>query len=216
MGLFGRRDDYDRTRLLRDAREAQRRGKHKKALGHLRRILVVEPNSVELHALIASSLAECGFEFNAWESYERAAIACLRDGRKQLALDLYADASKRMPRHYGAWKARADLERRLGRSADAKQTLEAAVVHFRTRAARYPLISLLRQLLEIDPDSVDAKLELAFMLARTGQKQEALLLLAKLAEATDSSSLRRVRRSQWRIEPSILHSWRWLRAAVSS
>ena len=53
MGLFGRGNDYDRTRFLREGKEAQRRGKHKKAVRCFRRILVVEPNSVELHAAIA-------------------------------------------------------------------------------------------------------------------------------------------------------------------
>ncbi len=216
MGLFGRRDDYDRTRLLREARDAQRKGKHKRALACLRRVLVVEPNSAELHGLIASSLAERGLEFSAWESYQRSALSCYRDGKKQLALDLYRDATKRMPRHYEAWKARAALERRLSRAVDAKRTLEAALEHFRTRAMRHPLIALLRQLLEVDPNNIDAKLELAFVLSKTGQKDEALLLLSKLAKVSDTCALRRVRGSQWRIEPSVLHSWRWFRATVSS
>lgn len=216
MGLFGRRDDYDRTRLLRDARETQRRGKHKKAVAHLRRILIVEPNSVELHALIAPSLAACGLEFSAWESYQRAAAACVRDKKNQLALDLYVDASKRMPRQYDVWKARAALERRLGRADEAKATLAAALTHFRSRADRYRRISLLRQWLELDPKNLDLKLDLAAALSTTGQKEEALLLLSKLADAADASRLRRVRRTQWRIEPSMVHSWLLLRAAVSS
>ena len=66
MSLFRRRNDYHRDRLIREAREFQRRKKHKKALALLRRVMVVEPNNVEIHALIAPSLADRGLEFSAW------------------------------------------------------------------------------------------------------------------------------------------------------
>lgn len=215
MSLFRRHDDYDRTRLLREARDAQRRGRHRNAIRHLRRILVVEPNSVEIHGSIAPSLAVRGLEFCAWESYQRAASACFRDGKKQLALDLYRDATRRMPRHFEAWQARAALERRMGRDAQAKRSLERALKRFRRRSSRDPRIALLRQIIELDPSDSDALVELAWVLSKTDQKQEALFILTRLAESPGSTGLRRVRRTQWRIEPSLVHSWLWLRAAIA-
>jgi len=196
MGLFSRRNDYDRTRILREGREAQRRGKFKKAVRCFRRILVVEPNSAELHALIAPALAGSGNEFSAWESYEYAVSACLRDKREKLALALYSDATQRMPQHYDAWKARAALQRRLGLREESGATLEAAIANFHTRATRYQRISLLRQWRELAPKNEDVKRDLSAVLLKTGQKEEALLLLAKSSDATGAPGLLRVRRSQ--------------------
>jgi tetratricopeptide (TPR) repeat protein len=215
MGLFRRRNGYHRDRLIRDAREFQRRKKHKKALALLRRVMVVEPNNVEIHALIAPSLAERGLEFSAWESYSRAVAALLRDGKNQPALDFYKDATRRMPRHYEAWTSRAALERRMERRDDARRTLEAALPHFRRRATRYPLISLLRSLLKIDGVYRSTTLELACLLSKTGQRAEALTLLTQLAETADVPFLRKVRRTQWNVTPSLTHSWLLLRSCVS-
>jgi tetratricopeptide (TPR) repeat protein len=215
MSLFRRRNDYHRDRLIREAREFQRRKKHKKALALLRRVMAVEPNNVEVHALIAPSLAVRGLDFSAWESYSRATAALLREGKNRAALDFYRDATRRMPRHYEAWTSRAALERRMERVDDARQTIEAALPHFRRRATRYPLISLLRSLLKIDGTDRSTTLELACVLSKTGQRDEALTLLKQLAQTADGPFLRKVRRIQWNVTPSLAHSWLWLRSCMS-
>lgn len=210
MNLFGRRKYYDRKILLQEAREAQGRGKHKKAIARLRRILTYEPNNAEIHALIAPSLAERGLEFNAWESYVCTANALMREDKKEPAIKVYEDATLRMPQHYEAWVCKANLERSMGRKSDALRTLARALPHFRRRATRYPLISLLRRQLKLAPADRDTILELAALLSKTGQREEAKLRLANLAESSRGSLLREVRRSQWSIEPSLTHSWLWL------
>ena len=216
MPFFGRRRDYDRKRLLNDAREARRRGKHRRAIAYYRQILVVEPNSIEIHTLIASSLAASGLDFCAWESYQRASEACLDGGEMKLALDLLTDANARMPRHYGAWIATAALQRTMGRTPEARRTIKCALAHFRGRATRHERVSLLRLALELDPRDRAVELELAYALVKSGQKDEALVLLTRLAEASDGSFLRKVRRIQWNMTPSLSHSWLWLRSTISS
>ncbi|MCH7869618.1 MAG: hypothetical protein IH881_18135 [Myxococcales bacterium] len=215
MGYFRRRRGYDRKLLLTEACDLQRRNKHKRAVILLRKILTAEPNNVEIHALIAPSLAELGLEFCAWTSYEHVTAALSRDGKKQSALDYYCDATTRMPRHLEAWVSRVALTRSMGRRDDARQILESALPHFRRRATRYPLISLLRCLLDIEPGNKCAALELAYLLSKTSQKYEALVLLSKLADASNGSFLQNVRRTQWRIEPSLAHSWLWLRSCIA-
>ncbi len=215
MGFFRRRRGYDRKFLLTEACDLQRRNKHKRAVILLRKILTAEPNNVEIHALIAPSLAELGLEFCAWTSYEHVTAALLRDGKKSSALDYYCDATTRMPRHLEAWVSRVALTRSMGRNDDAKQILESALPHFRRRATRHPLILLLRSLLDIEPGNKDAALELAYQLSKTSQKYEALALLSKLADASSGNFLRNVRRTQWRIEPSLVHSWLWFRSCIA-
>jgi tetratricopeptide (TPR) repeat protein len=212
LGWFRRGSEYDRKTLLREAREAQKRGRHKKALRLLRRIQFVEPNNVELHALIAPTLARCGWEFCAWESYRIAALALARGGEKQAALSLYRDATKRLPRNFDAWVARAQLERSMSNPDQARLTLIEARRRFRGRRNRPQAVSLLRRILEITPGDDETTLDLAALLARMRRKDEALLLLGRLAESCDGTLLRRVRHTQWSVTPSLAHTWFWLRA----
>jgi hypothetical protein len=139
----------------------------------------------------------------------------LREDKKQPALDFYVDATKRMPRHYEAWASRAALERRMERVDESKRTLQAALPYFRRRGTRYQLISLLRAVLRLSPADRGRTLELAYVLSKTGQQEEALMLLAKLAQKAHGPFLRKVRRRQWNITPSLAHSWLWLSSCRS-
>ena len=215
LGWFRRGSEYDRKTLLREAREAQKRGKHQKALRLLRRIQFVEPNNVELHALIAPTLARCGWEFCAWESYRVAAIALARGGKNQAALSLYCDATKRMPRNFDAWVTRAQLERSMSHPDRARLTLIEARRQFRGRRSRPQAVSILRRILEITPGDDETTLDLAALLSRMGRKDEALLLLDRLAESCHGPLLRRVRHTQWSVTPSLAHTWFWLRASTA-
>ena len=78
------------------------------------------------------------------------------------------------------------------------------------------MLSQLRLLLEIDPGDKSPTLELAFMLSRTGQKHEALILLPKIADASEGRFLQQLRRVQWNIEPSLFNTWLWLRSRIVS
>lgn len=215
MGLFGKNDVYDRTRLLRDARDAQRAGKHKRAVALFRRILLVEPQCAEIHGLIAPSLAQTKQHFDAWQSYRAAARALLADKRNEQAVELFRDATKHMPRHFGAWTELAALELRLGKREESLRTLESAVTNFKKRKQQAERIALLHKMVALDPRSGELKLGLAIALSKAGRKHEALHLLTELAKSVEPAALRRIRRCQWEIEPSLAHSWLWFRSAFS-
>ena len=57
-------------------------------------------------------------------------------------------------------------------------------------------------------------LPLARLLAKNRQKYEALLLLDQLSSRVTGVELRRVRSAQWRMLPSLAHTWLWFRAAM--
>ena len=127
MGLFSRRDQYDRTRLLREARKELRKAKFKRALPPLRSIMAREPDNPELHALIAPALAARRHGFEAWESYQTAIRALYKHGKKEAALELHTDATRRLPHIIETWVRRAELERELNRRDDAEVRLHERV-----------------------------------------------------------------------------------------
>jgi len=213
MGLFNRKMPYDRTEILRRARKELRRSKYARALRLLERLLSREPNNPELHGLIAAPLAERGKCFDAWESYKIAARYQYSHNNKQAALALYIDATDRLPLIFDAWIARAELQRELLRQAEAFKTLLKGRVAFKKRRYRPQAISFLRRALELAPNSPKPTLDLADLIFRSGQPDEALFILDKLAGDEQSGvNLKAIHRARWNILPSISNTWRWIRA----
>ncbi len=214
MGLIRRRLDYDRKWLLAEAEKARVRGRRRRAISFYRRILAVEPHDPNLHARVAPLLAATGKRFDAWQSYRQAAQAHLKNKSRDEVLALYRDATKTLPMQIEAWQWVAKLELKRQRSEAAISALLEGRAKFRSRRRRPEAIALLREARSIDAWRVDIVLDLARLLRRSGQSPEAQWILGQLAEKMSGRDLRIVRGAQWRIEPSLKHSWNWLRAVT--
>ena len=216
MGFIRRRLDYDRKRLLSEAEKARTRGRRRRAISLYRRILAAEPHDAYLHARLAPLLAATGERFDAWQSYRRAAQTQLRNQFCGEALALYREAAKLLPMEIEAWQWVAKLEMRSERREAAIAALLEGRKKFRSRRRRPEAIALLRQARSIDEWRVDIVLDLARLLRRSRQTPEAQWILGQLAERVSGRDLRIVRGAQWRIEPSLKHSWNWIRAAFAA
>ncbi len=216
MGLIRRRLDYDRKWLLAEAEKARVRGRKRRAISFYRRILAVEPHDPNLHARVAPLLAATGKRFDAWQSYRQAAQAHLKNKSRDEVLALYRDATKTLPMQIEAWQWVAKLELKRQRSEAAISALLEGRAKFRSRRRRPEAIALLREARSIDAWRIDIVLDLARLLRRSRQSPEAQWILGQLAAKMSGRDLRIVRGAQWRIEPSLKHSWNWLRAAFAS
>jgi len=216
MGLLSGTAAYDRTRILEAADRAAARKRRRKAIRLYRRVLVVEPGNGDLLAKLAPLLAQRGQAYDAWTSYRRACRTFIREGLAERALTSYREASRLLPRQVEGWLAAADLERKSGREADAIRTLIQGRCHMRGRKLRPQAIYLLRRVRELDAWNFDAVLDLARLLGRTDQGEEATILLEGLASRCTGVELRRVRGAQWRMTPTLRHTWLWLRAALGA
>jgi tetratricopeptide (TPR) repeat protein len=212
LNPFKRTLPFDRRRLLEEAEKALMAGKPRRAVDLYRRVLAAEPRNPELNARIAPLLAGLGQEFDAWQAYRTAAQAETQARRVPEALALYREATTCLPRKYAAWQTVASLELRCGRPGAALAALREGRRHLKRRRQRPEAIALLRAARDIEPWNPDIVLDLAQLLARSGQKPEAQWLLGELIERTKGKSLRRMCRLQWNLEPSLWNTWRWLRA----
>lgn len=210
MSWLRRRAPYERQRILEEASLARARGRRRKAIALYRWVLAVERNNAELHARLAPLLAETGQDFDAWTSYRTAAQAALREGREDRALAVYQEAAKLLPREIQAWQSIARLLEKRGDEAGAVECLLEGSRCFRSPVACPQAIHLLRRVRTIDPWHFESVLELASLLARAGQREEARLLLAGLASRHRGRRLRRVRGVQLRVEASPHAAWQWL------
>jgi len=215
LGLTRRRLDYDRKWLLAEAEKARIRGRRHRAISFYRRILAAEPHDSNLHARVAPLLAATGKHFDAWQSYRQAAQVQLKNKSREEALALYREATKTLPLQIEAWQWVAKLELGRGRADCALSALLEGRAKFRSRRRRPEAIALLREARNIEAWRVDIVLDLVRLLRRSGQSPEAQWILGQLADRTEGRDLRIVRGAQWRIEPSLKHSWYWIRAALA-
>ena len=135
--------------------------------------------------------------------------------RLERAAAVYREAARCLPRQIEAWEKLARVEQRRGRKPEALEALLEGRLRFRGRRRRAKAISLLRLACELAPANLAITLDLTQVLARTSQESEALLLLDRLADCAGGRDLRRIRGAQWRIAPTLVNTWRWLRSACS-
>jgi tetratricopeptide (TPR) repeat protein len=213
MGWFDRMKQYDRFRILEEATHARARKRRKKAIALYRRVLAVERHDAQLHAKIAPLLAETGQHFDAWVSFRIAARACLREGRGDKVLAVYREAAGHLPREIQVWQSIAQLQFKRGNRREAVEALIEGASKFDSRRHRPQAIQLLRRAHEIEPWDFDVVFELARLLGRSDQIEEARRLLEGL-EARNGDRLRCLYAAQFRLDGDLRYAWRWLRAAL--
>jgi tetratricopeptide (TPR) repeat protein len=213
MGWFGRREVYDRSRLLEQAARARKRGRRKRAIALYQQVLAVEPDDPQIHRRIAPLFAQARRPADAWESYQRAATKLARQGFVEQAIGIYREASAFLARERRLWLALADLEVERGRSIDAADALLEGSRHLRARRTRQDALALLLRARQIQPSAFEPGFALAGLLVRSGYRERGMRILEELERHARGRQLRRLRGRQLRLSPTPGAAWRWLAAA---
>ncbi len=216
MPLFSRRVSFDRKRLLAQADAFARGWRWRRALRLYRLVLSAEPRNPEIHGRIAPLLARAGRRGEAWESFRWAAEACEQAGQDAQRLLVCQQAVKSLPGESTACRALARCQLKLQRPDLALQTLLAGSRRCHRGRSRGDAIVLLGDARAIEPWNPEVVLELGRLLARSGDAAAALFLLDQLDGRVGGRDRLAVRARIWWIEPSLVHSWRWLSASRES
>lgn len=204
-----------RTELLDKAARAAGRGRRRKAIELYRKALEERAGDHVTRGKLAPLLAAQKDWDGAWNQYQIAAQAYLKDGFPDKAISLYKQAAGHFPKRTLIWERIVDLQVGSGRRADAMETLSRARRHFRGRAGREGALRLCRKALTVDPSDFATALDLGRLLLRSGLRHDGLAHLEGLARCVRGAELRRVRSLLLRQEPSPRRAWQWLRAVVS-
>jgi tetratricopeptide (TPR) repeat protein len=215
MGWLRRKKPYDRSRLLKDAARARKKGRRQKAIALYRELLAVEPENPDLHRRIAPLLAETKQPAAAWESYRRAVDRLVSQGFVEQAVGVLREASVHLPREPEVWGQLADLELRRRRPVDAHKVLLEGRRHFRSKRNRSHAILLLLRARKLAPRDFSTNYDLAGLLAKAGGRGRARSLLEEIASWARAGQLRRVRARQFALSPTPAAAWGWMRALVA-
>ncbi len=211
MSWFRRNETYDRSRLLRNAAGARKKGKRKKAIELYRKVLAVEPEDATVHRKIAPLLAETKQRDDAWKSYRSAAQRLRSQGHVEQAIGVLREATRYLADEADLWRGLSELELARKRRPDAVAALLEGASHFQHRRTRDTALSLVQAARKIDPDGFEPNLALGRLLARAGARDRAKRLLEGLALRTGGKQRRQVRALLFRISPTPAAAWRWLR-----
>ena len=212
MSFLSRRIPYDRKRVLERAIVLENGWRWRKALALYRQILAAEPGCVEIHARTAPLLARSRRTYESWESFRVAAAALRRAGEEVRERKMLDAAVRALPTCAEAYRSLARIDRARDRSESALRILQDGSERLSRRGRRGEAIVLLRDAREIELWNPAVVLALCRLLKRDGQSAEALFLLEHLQERVGEEEQRVLRFLQWRIEPSLRHTWRWLTA----
>lgn len=212
MSWFRRSQTYDRSRLLRNAAGARKKGRRKKAIELYRKVLAVEPDDVQVHRKIAPLLAETKQRDDAWKSYQHASGRLRSQGHVDQAIGVLREAARHLADEPELWHALSRLELERDRRPDAVSTLLEGARHFRSRRSRDTALSLVQAARKIDPDGFEPNLALGRLLARAGARDRAKRLLEGLAIRSRGAQRRQVRALLFRLSPTPSAAWRWLKA----
>jgi tetratricopeptide (TPR) repeat protein len=209
---FWRRKPYSRTETLAAADKARGRGRIAKAIAGYQKVLAVHPDDLAVHAKVAPLLARRGRRDEALASFRLAAEGQEKAGFPDRALSLLAQASERYPDVEPLWGDMARLQLLRGRRADAVVALVRGGGRLLGTPHRDVGERLLRRALQLEPWQLDGTLLLARTLWRLDRRTEALELLDGLALVVRGPALRAARRLAFRLRPTPVRLWRWLRA----
>jgi tetratricopeptide (TPR) repeat protein len=179
-----------------------------------RQVLEVEPRNADLHRKVAPLLARTKKPDESLKSYRLAAEELIRGGFVDQAIGVYREAVQQLPPRRELFMAISDLELERGRKPDAIGALLDGRRRFRGRRDRSDAIVLLLRVRKLDRNHLNGTLDLAWLLAKTGNRDHALRLLDEQAARRRGPTLRRVRARQLRLAPGVGTAWRWLRAAL--
>jgi tetratricopeptide (TPR) repeat protein len=213
--LFGSKEPKTRSEIIAEADQARAKGKLKKAIAGYRKALELEPKDPVVHGKLAPLLARSKQPEAALESFRTAAQGHLDKGFADKALAVYVQAADVFPLQLSLWQQMAQLHLSKGKRVEAVKTLLRGRFHFRRKADRPGAITLLREVLALDPMLFEVKLDLGLQLARGNQKSEAMELLnPMLLDVRDRRQLHRLRWTLLRVSPSVGAWGRWLRALM--
>jgi thioredoxin-like negative regulator of GroEL len=212
--MFGRVERSSRGDLIAEAALARSKGRKKKALKLYEQALGLPGNQIDIHARMAPLLAETQQTERALSSFSIAALGFRQKGFLQKAESVWMQATQHLPEKVEVWQSLADAKVAQKKNGDARQALFRGSKHFRRKRDRNTAIQLLRHAFSLDPYEYEVTLDLARLLLKRGERDEARYLLDGCAERCQGQRLRVVRGLQLRTEASFKNVWRWLRAAL--
>jgi tetratricopeptide (TPR) repeat protein len=165
---------YNKSKHLNAAQKYLQQGKLPQAIAEYQQILKNEPKDQVTLMTLGDLFVRQGETFQALEYFERLAKIFLNDGFTTKAIAIYKKVAKLAPEEGRPLERLAELYVQQGVLSEARPIfLQLAEMHL--KAGRQPqAATLLRKLLEAEPDNLRVQTRLAELLLSMGQQKDAV------------------------------------------
>jgi tetratricopeptide (TPR) repeat protein len=173
MKLFGAKDYYDRSEILRKAETYRSRGRVRKAIREYEKVLVVDPQDIEVHTKLGPLYMRAGRKDQAKASLKRVIAWYDKQGFVDKAIAMLRLALTLDRRDLAVHLRLADLYLGKTLDGDALRLLEGARRAFRRKRFLKEAIAVEEKILSFAPDSFRAQVSLVRKLWKAGRRREA-------------------------------------------
>src|SRR6267143_898121 len=164
---------YNKTKYVEAAQRSLNQGKIPQAISEYQTILKYEPRDQVTLMTVGDLYVRLGETLRAIEYFERLAQVFLSDGFVTKAIAIYKKIAKLAPEESGALEKLAELYVQQGVMSEARPLyLQLAEVHLKG-GRKDQAVTLLRKLLEAEPDNLRVQLRLGELYHKMGRGAEA-------------------------------------------
>ncbi|MDB4982667.1 MAG: repeat-containing protein, partial [Myxococcales bacterium] len=172
----------NKEKALAAAQKFLDRGQPDRALAEFARVVQEEPGDTRTWLKMAEIYSRRGQTEQARDIYLRTGALYVEQGTLQKAITVYKNALKLAPGHTDGHLRLASIFRRVGQPADAAQQLGLAAAAFQKAGRPADALPPLRQIVELGPERIAARIQLAEMASQAGAMHEAIRELNQAAE----------------------------------
>jgi pilus assembly protein FimV len=173
---------YNKSKHIEAAQKHLSQGKLPQAIAEYQQVLKHEPNDQIILMTVGDLFVRKGETFQAIEYFERLAQVFTRDGFLTKAIAIYKKIAKLAPEETKPLEKLADLYVQQGILSEARPIfLQLAEAHLKANR-REPAATLLRKLLEAEPDNLRVQMRLAEIQQAMGQTADAAQTFINCAE----------------------------------
>ncbi|HVZ73080.1 MAG TPA: tetratricopeptide repeat protein, partial [Polyangia bacterium] len=171
----------NKEKALAAAQKFLDRGQPDRALTEFAHVVQEDPSDTRTWLKMAEIYARRGQAQQARDIYLRTGAVYVEQGALQKAIAVYKNALKLAPGHADDHLKLAAIFRRVGQLGDAVQQLGLAAAAFQKAGRPADALPPLRQIVELGPERVAARIQLAEMASQAGAIHEAIRELTKAA-----------------------------------
>jgi tetratricopeptide (TPR) repeat protein len=171
-----------KEKLIASAQKLVEKGSFEKAIKEYLRVVQEDDADVRIWLKIGDLYAKIGKKQEATETYQRVAQFYSDQGFYLKSVAVYKQILKLEPRLVDVNQRLAELYKQLGLISDAIHQYEQVAGFFHKEGRVRDALTAMKQIVELDPETVAARIKLAEMYSRESMPREAIEEFTKAAE----------------------------------
>jgi Tfp pilus assembly protein PilF len=195
----------NKRKILEAARKHAQKGAKEKALKEFGKLLKLDPRDSKVRLEMGDTHRRWGQVAEAIEAYSVVADQFMHEGFDARAVAVFKQIQNLQPDTFSYHEPLAELYQRMGLTAEAIGSLEAAAESHRAAGQKQEALGLLRKMAALDPSNTTSRIKVADLLQQEGMTEDAIseydAVVAELEQQGDTEAAAKLFERILEIEP---------------